>query len=280
MRIRTSFLFYLGVIISGCVFAATMGDQSETAGSESAGTASGTEPEDMAKRMRAGVQSVTPMDVFERSTGTINYSTCLPCHGGQAQGDRAVYAPPLAGQKRWYLDRQLEHFRLGIRGWHENDVHNAVMHPIARALEISGSQEAVLDEIADFPVTAPASEVPGGRIEAGKEIYEQLCSRCHGENGEGNREEGAPRLNILPDWYIIRQLENFQAGFRGEHEADEYGQLMRPLSLTVMEPNEMLDLTAYIETLKVDEQLESESDQDHKIHQHTHEGPAVEGRIP
>ena len=119
------------------------------------------------------------------------------------------------------------------------------MHPIARALQNAESQKAVLDRIAEFPISDPAPTLmPAGDASRGQVIYRQLCTQCHGEDGAGIEEEGAPRLNILPDWYLVRQLQNFQAGFRGEHSEDTDGQRMRPLSLAVMQGHEMRDIAA------------------------------------
>ncbi|MFB0988976.1 MAG: c-type cytochrome [Gammaproteobacteria bacterium] len=43
---------------------------------------------------------------------------CTTCHGVEGLGNIAIEAPRLAGMEAWYLKRQLENFRAGIRGTH------------------------------------------------------------------------------------------------------------------------------------------------------------------
>jgi cytochrome c oxidase subunit 2 len=67
--------------------------------------------------------------------GKSHYTNCGACHGAEAQGNYALQAPTLAGQDDWYLKRQLENFRLGIRGTHEQDNYGHQMVLMARSLQ-------------------------------------------------------------------------------------------------------------------------------------------------
>ncbi len=62
------------------------------------------------------------------------FQICVVCHGEQAQGNEGFGSPKLAGQHDWYLATQLENFRAGIRGTHEDDDNGQVMQPMAAAL--------------------------------------------------------------------------------------------------------------------------------------------------
>lgn len=66
--------------------------------------------------------------------GAAHYVSCGACHGTRAQGKYALQAPRLAGQNDWYLKRQLENFRLGIRGTHQEDSYGHQMVLMARSL--------------------------------------------------------------------------------------------------------------------------------------------------
>ncbi len=66
--------------------------------------------------------------------GAAHYITCGSCHGAHAQGNYALQAPRLAGQDDWYLKRQLENFRLGIRGASKEDPYGHQMVLMARSL--------------------------------------------------------------------------------------------------------------------------------------------------
>lgn len=52
----------------------------------------------------------------DAARGETLYGTCAACHGAAAEGRGELGAPPLAGLDDWYLVRQLENFRAGIRG--------------------------------------------------------------------------------------------------------------------------------------------------------------------
>ena len=63
------------------------------------------------------------------------YETCIPCHGEFGQGAQALDAPRLSNQHDWYIVRQLENFKAGIRGGHQNDIYGAQMRIMAQMLE-------------------------------------------------------------------------------------------------------------------------------------------------
>ena len=49
------------------------------------------------------------------------YTTCAACHGTEGQGIWSSNAPRLAGMSDWYLVRQLNNFKNGVRGVHSLD---------------------------------------------------------------------------------------------------------------------------------------------------------------
>ncbi|HYD76206.1 c-type cytochrome [Ramlibacter sp.] len=62
------------------------------------------------------------------------YATCAACHGADGRGIAATQAPRLQGMSDWYLARQLQHFRDGVRGGHPQDIHGAQMGLVAGML--------------------------------------------------------------------------------------------------------------------------------------------------
>lgn len=52
---------------------------------------------------------------------------CGACHGPEGKGIKALGAPGLAGLDDWYIDRQLDKFRAGIRGNEKGDTYGAQM---------------------------------------------------------------------------------------------------------------------------------------------------------
>lgn len=59
---------------------------------------------------------------------------CGACHGPGAVGIESLHSPRLVGMQDWYLERQLNHFRKGIRGKEEGDTFGAQMQQIAEAI--------------------------------------------------------------------------------------------------------------------------------------------------
>ncbi len=75
--------------------------------------------------------------------------TCGACHGYEGQGIKALNAPRMAGMSDWYLARQLQNFKDGIRGGRHSqekgDLYGWQMAEMARILKYD---EAINDVIA------------------------------------------------------------------------------------------------------------------------------------
>jgi cytochrome c oxidase subunit 2 len=82
----------------------------------------------------------------------------------------------------------------------------------------------------------------------GRALY-ATCASCHGANGEGNQALNAPAIAGQQDWYLTRQLKNYQDGIRGTHPKDIYGMQMRPMSMVVWGETKTADIVAYITSL-------------------------------
>ena len=71
------------------------------------------------------------------------FETCVPCHNSDGSGNPAVGAPNIAGMKEWYVERELEKFRAGVRGMYFNDVEGMRMRPMALSLTSEDDVKAV-----------------------------------------------------------------------------------------------------------------------------------------
>ncbi len=74
------------------------------------------------------------------------FEVCEVCHGEQGQGNEGFESPKLAGQRQWYLLKQLSNFKAGIRGTHPDDENGQVMRPQAVILS-DEDIESVVDYI-------------------------------------------------------------------------------------------------------------------------------------
>ncbi len=180
--------------------------------------------------------------------GKVLFTVCMACHGANGEGNALLNAPATGGQDEWYVVRQLNNFRAGVRGAHADDIFGAQMRPMALTL---ADEQAVID-VAAYVATLPLPELAAsieGNAEAGKKAF-VVCVACHGANGEGNVSLNAPRLSGQYDWYIKRQIENFKTGVRGTDPKDIYGAQMRPMAMILATDEQVLDVTAYIATLE------------------------------
>jgi cytochrome c553 len=173
---------------------------------------------------------------------------CTVCHGAQGNGNYAIRAPKIAGMEPWYLRRQLEAFRSGVRGKHPDDAPGHEMQPVGMRLSTDADIERAMAYVASFSARAPSATVVGD-TEKGRRLY-AACVACHGKRGEGNQALGAPALAGRNDWYLLAQLANYGAGIRGTDPQDSYGAQMRAAVAVLDGRDQMQNVVAYINTLR------------------------------
>ncbi len=181
--------------------------------------------------------------------GKAAYAVCSACHGANGMGNKALNAPQIAGQEPWYLERQLNNFKGGIRGANPKDTYGMQMRPMALTLANDQAVSDMAAFLSSMPVSKSSESTVKGDTSAGKASY-MICQTCHGPKGGGNRALNSPNLTGLQDWYIVRQLKNFKAGIRGSKSGDLFGMQMRPMAMTLANDAAINNVTAYIATLK------------------------------
>ncbi|MFL6617575.1 MAG: c-type cytochrome, partial [Povalibacter sp.] len=179
--------------------------------------------------------------------GKALFATCSTCHGAQAEGNRQVNAPKLSGQGKWYLVRQLQNFRNGVRGTHESDIYGKQMAAFAQSLTDDAAIRDVVAYITSLDEVRPSATVLGDP-ERGKALF-ATCSACHGTQAQGIWSTNAPRLSGMSDWYLLRQMHNFREGIRGKHPQDFAGSQMASMSRVLKDDNAMGDVLDYLHTL-------------------------------
>ena len=183
----------------------------------------------------------------DASAGQAPYAVCAACHGQQGEGNVAMNAPKIAGQEAWYLRRQLDAYRNGLRGTATGDVYGMQMRPMAMAV----SDPTAIDNLIAYIGTLPKADSPptvAGDVAAGQAAY-AVCAACHGQAAEGNEAMGGPRLAGQNDWYLVRQINNYNKGLRGYDPKDSYGAQMRPMAATLSTEEAVNNVVAYINTL-------------------------------
>ncbi len=183
--------------------------------------------------------------------GKALFAPCVACHGANGEGNPALNSPGIAGQSESYLRRQLWEFKNGLRGSHEGDITGAQMQPMAASLADGEAITAVAAYIASLPTTVPPATVDGD-ADNGEKLYVSKCGACHGGKGWGNEALFTPRLTMLGDAYVLRQVRKFQEGMRGVHEDAIYGKQMAMVAKTVSE-HELNDIAAFLNELATSE---------------------------
>lgn len=179
------------------------------------------------------------------------YGTCIACHGQNAEGMQSLGAPALADQEPYYLHRQIENFKTGMRGVHPEDVYGAQMAPMAKTLDSQGVKD-VIAYIKTLPSPKIEPTFEGGDAAAGKAYYNMICGACHGSGAVGIESLNSPRLVGMQDWYLSRQLNNFRKGIRGTTEGDTYGAQMHQIAVSIPDDKTVKDLVAYVNSLSTE----------------------------
>lgn len=151
--------------------------------------------------------------VAEDRGQAIYRQNCMECHLESGKGIVGLGAPSIAGLPRWYVTDQLREFRREVRGSHDEDQTGRLMQMKAKGL--GGRDLAFVGRhIESLPPNSERStlDLPAGA--KGRTRYLADCASCHGAEGEGDRSRRAPPLTRQPDWYLLKQLENFRAGKR------------------------------------------------------------------
>lgn len=176
-----------------------------------------------------------------------SYATCVACHGADGAGNAALNAPALAGQQAAYLERQLQHFKSGVRGADPEDTLGMQMRGMAAAL----GEEAIAEVAAYLAgLNPPAVKSPAsGDLKNGNNYYQSKCGACHGGKAEGNAALNAPALAYLDATYLTLQYKNFQNGLRGTHAEDRFGRQMKMMSNSLPEDADLVDVIAFIQSL-------------------------------
>jgi len=181
------------------------------------------------------------------AAGKSAYAVCAACHGQNGEGNLAMNAPKIAGQEGWYIKRQLDAYKSGMRGTGSGDVYGMQMRPMAMAVADDTAVENLIAYVGTMPVAKPEATISGDAA-AGKGAY-AVCAACHGQNAEGNEQLGGPRLAGLNDWYLARQIQNYNSGSRGYDSKDIFGSQMKPMAATLNSDAAINNVVAYINSL-------------------------------
>ena len=116
---------------------------------------------------------------------------CAPCHGRGAQG---AFGYPNLRDDSWLFSGTLEGIQqtimYGIRADHPK-THGGMMPGFGKTGLLSAAQ---IGDVADYVVSLSGGAHDRQAAERGAKIFAQSCAACHGPQGKGSHELGAPDL--------------------------------------------------------------------------------------
>jgi cytochrome c oxidase cbb3-type subunit III len=122
--------------------------------------------------------------------GAVFRAQCSQCHGQGAAGSTG-YPNLLDNDWLWGGDQEaISHtIRHGVRNESDADARYSEMPAFGQMLE-PGEIEAVVEHV----ISLSAEGYDAALAEAGSQVFADNCAACHGGDGTGNRDIGAPNL--------------------------------------------------------------------------------------
>lgn len=155
---------------------------------------------------------------FALAGGRVGFANnCAGCHGAGGQGAAGGF-PSLADDDwLWGGGFEAIHTTIthGVRAG-ESDEERGIAMPAF--LTTGMLTQAQINDTAEFVLSLSGRSTDTAAAERGREPYAENCASCHGEQGEGNRDLGAPRLNDQIWLYggdrasVIRSIAYSRAG--------------------------------------------------------------------
>jgi cytochrome c oxidase cbb3-type subunit 3 len=171
---------------------------------------------------------------------TVFGDNCAPCHGSGAAGAKGY---PNLNDDDWLwggtLDQITQTIQFGARSGNAK-AHEGQMLAFGRDGTLKGEE---IVTVANYVRSLSGlSTAPGYDAAAGKKIFAENCVSCHGEEGKGNQELGAPNLTDQIWLYgsdeatIIDTITNGRAG-------------VMPAWIGRLDPVTIKALTVYVHSL-------------------------------
>lgn len=141
----------------------------------------------------AAIEADPELLAFAMRGGEVAFKdNCAPCHGLGGAGQ--LFYPTLADDD-WIWGGTLEDIeytvRHGIRFYEDPDTRDSQM-PAFGADGILEPEQ--IEDVVQYVLSLSGRATDADAAQRGQEIFLEQCAACHGEDGKGMREVGAPNL--------------------------------------------------------------------------------------
>jgi cytochrome c oxidase cbb3-type subunit III len=171
---------------------------------------------------------------------TVFGDNCAPCHGSGGAGAKGY---PNLNDDEWLwggsLDQIMQTIQFGARSGHPK-AHESAMLAFGKEGVLKKDQIVTVANYVRSLSALPTS--PGYDAAAGKKIFADNCTSCHGDNAKGNQELGAPDLTDKIWLYgpdeatLVETITNGRAG-------------VMPAWVSRLDPSTIKALTVYVHSL-------------------------------
>lgn len=146
----------------------------------------------IAERAPADIEKDSDLMEFVLRGGATQFgNNCAPCHGRGAQGFKGY---PNLNDDDWLWGGTIENIeqtiRYGIRSGHAES-HESAMPRFGIDQVLTPAQ---ISDTAAFVLSLSGTTGDSATVERGKAIFAEQCVACHGAEGKGTVEMGAPNL--------------------------------------------------------------------------------------
>lgn len=119
-------------------------------------------------------------------------TNCSQCHGSGAAGVQAAGYPNLLDDA-WLWGGTLEEIAYTVRHGIRNET-----DPDARWSQMPAYGDIFsrpeIEAVVEYVVSLSSDDVDDGLVETGSELFMNNCAACHGDDGMGNHDLGAPNI--------------------------------------------------------------------------------------
>jgi cytochrome c oxidase cbb3-type subunit 3 len=151
------------------------------------------------------IQGDPALQQFAMAEGKAAFGdNCAPCHGSGGQGARGY---PNLNDDVWLWGGSLNDIQhtitVGVRST-AGDTRNSQMPAFGRDAMLKPEQ---IDDLTEYVVRLSHRPADAGAVKRATQLFADNCAACHGPDGKGNRQYGAPNLTDN-EWLYGAAREN------------------------------------------------------------------------